>query len=472
MASAATSASASVPRVRWDDPEARHYLQLGQPVVLVEGCPLVRRLVERWSFAHLASAFDGREQLQVHYAPQQANAPSDTTFARVYGNGLGAGGVQKMSFREFAKAAASESPLCRHYLAAPLVRHRNTRFDDDDDDVLGPPRESVECCCSGEIEAELTDDIDWAWLATAQADCGPDSFPFDMAQLWAGRGSGLTPLHFDALSNFFCKVRGQKQFLLYPPSQSFLLYPFPVGHPQDNFAMVDGWKLNTERFPASARATGLEATLGPGDVLYVPRYHWHTVRQTSPGIETISLNFWFGRKGTGTFKTEMRLAIRQPAEKETILAAAKQASDVEGMCSDAKMRVAQEDDACIGTDEAISVRCLLAGRHVEGCTKELLGDDAGDFLNSLARGEDVGWSTDSTIARHAASTRGELISLLEGVDRANALLRAMTWHGRLHPGLAPPVKGEIVNSERGELSSVADYEAAKAAASPSIPSSS
>ena len=33
---------------------------------------------------------------------------------------------------------------------------------------------------------------------------------------------------------------------------------------------------------------------------------------------------------------------------------------------------------------------------------------------------------------------------------ANALLRLMTRHGRLHPGLAPPVEGPIISAEAGQ----------------------
>ena len=35
------------------------------------------------------------------------------------------------------------------------------------------------------------------------------------------------------------QVTGRKHVLLMGQSETFKLYPFPVGHPQDNFAMVD-----------------------------------------------------------------------------------------------------------------------------------------------------------------------------------------------------------------------------------------
>ena len=98
------------------------FLRRGEPVLLTGGCPLCRALIDRWSFRHLAvNVFDGTEALQVHFARE---ADSTATFSRVYGNGLGRGGVQEMSFRDFVAAveARGGQGRCRHYLAAPLAR--------------------------------------------------------------------------------------------------------------------------------------------------------------------------------------------------------------------------------------------------------------------------------------------------------------------------------------------------------------
>ena len=108
-------------------------------------------------------------------------------------------------------------------------------------------------------------------------------------------------------------------------------------------------------------------------------------------------------------------------------------------------------------DEPSGVRMLLAARHVEGCTNELLCGEAGEFLTQLARGEDAGWTDGSLAHRHEMRTRSELIALLGSGRKANALLRAMTRDGRLHPGLTPPLGTRVVNSERGQVSSLEEY---------------
>lgn len=43
-------------------------------------------------------------------------------------------------------------------------------------------------------------------------------------------------------------------------------------------------------YPAFAQAEYEEAILGPGDMLYLPRSHWHYVRALTTSV---SVNFWF-----------------------------------------------------------------------------------------------------------------------------------------------------------------------------------
>ena len=178
-----------------------------------------------------------------------------TIFSRIYGEGLGAGGVRHMSFDEFAFATATATDGWRYYLAAPVLRTRQ-RVQADDLDTALPA--DLECYYDGAIGSELFTKIDWPWLAHVHP-----GVALETCQLWAGCGTGITPLHFDALNNVLCQIRGRKHVRLFAPSQSFHLLPFPVGHPKDNFAMVDiSHPRAVERWPSIARAHGLCATLG------------------------------------------------------------------------------------------------------------------------------------------------------------------------------------------------------------------
>jgi predicted NAD/FAD-binding protein len=51
----------------------------------------------------------------------------------------------------------------------------------------------------------------------------------------------------------------------------------------------------------------------------------------------------------------------------------------------------------------------------------------------------------------ALGVRKHLLSVMGTAERANALLRAMTRDGRLHPGRAPPLKGPVVGTDELEV---------------------
>ena len=55
-------------------------------------------------------------------------------------------------------------------------------------------------------------------------------------------------------------------------------------------------------------ARGLEASLEPGDVLFLPRYFWHCVHQLDEGCENLTLNFWVGDKDAQGMRRHMQRA--------------------------------------------------------------------------------------------------------------------------------------------------------------------
>jgi hypothetical protein len=144
-----------------------------------------------------------------------------------------------------------------------------------------------------EVQTEL-DLVDWEWLHRALAVAGEGGL--EACQLWCSHGGINTPLHYDGSSNFLTQIRGRKRVLLFHPRHYFRLYPYPVGHPLDNYSMVpDPEAADLNRFPAVARAQSIEAILEAGDVLWLPAYWWHYVCQPDEGEENITLNFWAGR---------------------------------------------------------------------------------------------------------------------------------------------------------------------------------
>lgn len=477
--------------------------------MVIAGCPLISALVDRWSFAYLAEHFV-YDKLNVHFAPR-----SHTCFSRHYGTGLGKGGCTAMTFAQFVKHAHDEyiapRPDCtesalRYYLQVPMVwnERQGNSVHGIPDDCEGPEAgKPMSKCPAGQVIEDDLRSLDWHWLKRARDVSGCRGF--DTCQLWAGHGGGCTPLHFDSLSNFLAQVghlgmpprrtggiaslavraapgtharpparlarllistdlhapsrrpsrrpqvRGRKQVLLFPPAQTWHIYPYQVGHPMDNFAMVDLEAPDVGRFPALARARALEAVLSPGDVLWLPRFYWHYVHQLDAPSENVSLNFWVGKKGTEGFMAQMRTAPL-PADDAVAAAAAAAHATAREMerGEQARLRVEAADERWLASDAEVAMNCLHLSRMIETACTHVMRDErarGNHFMSALAVGAEVTWPADQSAASQARRLRREVMSMF-GADGANALLRMATRHGRLHPGLAP-AHGHLIDSEKG-----------------------
>jgi len=251
------------------------YFQRAEPVVLSH-CPLCSGL-DGWGLSRLGELFGG-SALPVHVTPRNVRSVN-----RVYGKGLGEGGITEMTIEELARRSnaspgrptgtastdvAAPSDAGHLYLQVLLAWARGGRVER-----------------RAELQAEL-DRIDWAWLREACDAAGEGGF--EACQLWCSpRGGVSTPLHYDGSSNFIAQLRGRKRVTLFHPRHAFGLYPYPVGHPMDNYSMVaDSADVDLRRFPAAERVEGLETVLEPGDVLWLPAYWWHHVRQPAEGDES------------------------------------------------------------------------------------------------------------------------------------------------------------------------------------------
>ncbi|HYC62382.1 MAG TPA: cupin-like domain-containing protein [Thermoanaerobaculia bacterium] len=95
-------------------------------------------------------------------------------------------------------------------------------------------------------------------------------------------------LHYDYLDNFFVQVYGGKKAILASPGDSRFLYLFPDNHTKSSIAPESP---DLERHPKLARATLWEATLAPGDILFIPKGWWHYLASTEASI---SLSYWHG----------------------------------------------------------------------------------------------------------------------------------------------------------------------------------
>jgi hypothetical protein len=102
-------------------------------------------------------------------------------------------------------------------------------------------------------------------------------------QVFIGGTGTATPLH-NALSPFlFVNVAGIKRWTFIPNRFLPVLNPASdgVGY---NHSSADLENPDESAHPGLAHVDRLEARLGPGDVMYVPSWLWHSVRNEAPTI--------------------------------------------------------------------------------------------------------------------------------------------------------------------------------------------
>jgi lysine-specific demethylase 8 len=126
------------------------------------------------------------------------------------------------------------------------------------------------------------DEHDVRGLLGPRIDVDPDT------RVWIGSAGTRSMLHSDLKDNLFCQVWGQKHIVLVPWEDSLAAYPFPdnVVNSQVDLAWPD-----LERFPLLRETVLYAGTVGPSDVLFIPRGWWHDIRAGTPSV---SLNHWFG----------------------------------------------------------------------------------------------------------------------------------------------------------------------------------
>ena len=121
-----------------------------------------------------------------------------------------------------------------------------------------------------------------------------DLLPEVEPRIWIGNRIRVAP-HFDTKENVACCVAGRRRFTLFAPEQTANLYPgpfeiTPAGAP---ISMVDPANPDLATYPrfATALENAVQATLEPGDAIYIPYGWWHGVASLDP--VSILVNYWW-----------------------------------------------------------------------------------------------------------------------------------------------------------------------------------
>ncbi|KAI8361827.1 jmjC domain-containing protein 7 [Choanephora cucurbitarum] len=154
----------------------------------------------------------------------------------------------------------------------------------------------------GPLEQDVDPEIDWCSRALGKQ---PDAVNF-----WFGDEKSITSLHKDPYENCYAVIRGQKTFVLYPPSEYYCMHEsmYPNAHyapdpitgqlvikPLESktpWIPVDPLNPDFDRFPRFRHARPITVTVKEGEMLYLPALWFHQVLQKGEeGV--IAINYWY-----------------------------------------------------------------------------------------------------------------------------------------------------------------------------------
>ncbi len=121
-------------------------------------------------------------------------------------------------------------------------------------------------------------------------------------------GTGcITPLHFETSSSLFCLCSGEKEFLLFPPTDWRNVYGRSPFSGQAHMSRLDMGAPDATRFPRLAQARPWRCRLRGGDVLFIPRLWWHATYTHAPAV---GLGTWWAEGVWGLFPRAIQLYQR------------------------------------------------------------------------------------------------------------------------------------------------------------------
>jgi hypothetical protein len=126
----------------------------------------------------------------------------------------------------------------------------------------------------------------------------------DFWSVFVGSSGSLSELHRDFWHTHAClaQVLGRKRAILFPPSDTTLLYGGGFDPDAPDF----------ERYPLLEQVTAYECVIGPGDVLFIPADWWHWVKGMESSI-TVTHNF-FNNSNFDRYLTKLVEAMKHTVD--------------------------------------------------------------------------------------------------------------------------------------------------------------
>jgi len=128
-------------------------------------------------------------------------------------------------------------------------------------------------------------DFDYEWLLDCRHKCSVGQ----NFQIMIGGKQSYTPLHNAFSCNLFCQVEGEKEWFIYPPSNTIFFDPDPAENVYRNASYRQGAIFNPfepdyDLHPLLQYIDRYHVVLEPGDILFNPSYWWHSVRNPTDSI--------------------------------------------------------------------------------------------------------------------------------------------------------------------------------------------
>ena len=103
-------------------------------------------------------------------------------------------------------------------------------------------------------------------------------FVFRSGETFLSNAGALANLHRDFVDGIAAVFFGARRFWFFPPSEAANLYPYPGKDADAQISHVrDPRAPDLSTFPKFAKARGVEVTVGPGDLVFVPAGWFHSV---------------------------------------------------------------------------------------------------------------------------------------------------------------------------------------------------
>jgi len=112
-------------------------------------------------------------------------------------------------------------------------------------------------------------------------------------RLWIGGRGQRSTIHNDCYHNFNAQIVGRKRFIAFAPDQHSALHPI-FFHRGMWVSPVDPNNPDFVRYPQFRDARGVQGELGPGDILYLPRFWWHCAEAITTSV---NINQWVYSRG-------------------------------------------------------------------------------------------------------------------------------------------------------------------------------